>query len=332
MMKRRLYFLLVVLISGLAFFPPRTMGYAQGSSANQVIQAINQRRKNRGLHALQRHPILMSIAQQHSDYQASIGYGTHIGPDGSRPKDRALAAGFGGGAAIFISENWAAGANLSIEKAINQYWDDYWHRHTMYNAHAQYIGVGVAYAGSTVYYTVDTGYWVGSPATGSPDDGKNTPAASPQPTAVPIQTHTPAQDGSITHTVQAGQSLWTIAAIYQVPLEELRKRNGFPENHILYPGDEVLIRPPVQATPSPQMTSTPTHLPSPTTSPTSRGTFTVTPPPTSDQRNTPAPTTRPAPSFQPTSKRPLTIAVALIIAAGSVLLSLTKGVSKRNHK
>jgi hypothetical protein len=44
------------------------------------------------------------------------------------------------------------------------------------------------------------------------------------------------------HRVQAGQTLWTIAAAYKVSLPELLQINGFTEGSYIFPGDEVLVK------------------------------------------------------------------------------------------
>ena len=217
---------------------------AQGDSATKVINTINSLRAQRGLAALEPHPALMQIAQQHSLYQASIGTWTHYSADGSRPKDRAYAAGFGNGATIYISENVAYGYKSSVMEIINGPWNDPDHHHTMYNPAAKYIGAGVAYSGDYVYYTVDTGYWSGDPAPTSEGISVNpTPDASVLPTAVPVVVSTPLEDGTVKHITQGGQTLWTIAAVYNIPLDVLQEMNGFDENTMLQPGDEVLIQP-----------------------------------------------------------------------------------------
>jgi len=311
---------------------PHQAVQAQGSSASEVIRAINQRRQQRGLSPLQTHPILMSIAQQHSNYQASIGQGTHYGPDGSRPKDRAIAAGFGGGANVFISENWAAGLNMSIEKAITQHWDDYWHRHTMYNENAEYIGVGVAYAGNTVYYTVDTGYWVGSPSSPSDNNQESSLPTSP-PQAAPVQQATPNSDGSLIHTVKPGQTLWTISAVYEIPIEDLRDQNGLSASHILQPGEDILIRP------APAMTAPPTPkmLETQPASPTPAPIISTHPPTDTALNGSPGSLPSPSPSsskFKQSAKNPYIIASAVVIAGGTILISLVRGfiqTKRENH-
>lgn len=315
----------ILLISlSLFFLYPHQGVQAQGSTATEVIQAINQRRQQRGLPPLQTHPILMSIAQQHSNYQASIGQGTHFGPNGSRPKDRAIAAGFGGGANVFISENWAAGRNMSIEEAITQHWDDNLHRHTMYNEKAEYIGVGVAYAGDTVYYTVDTGYWVGSPSSSSTNN-QTTPLPTPAPQAAPVQQATPRPDGSLIHTIKTGQTLWTISAVYDIPIELIRELNSLSANHVLQPGEEIILRP------APDMTTTPTLA---TPDPPS---YSLTPEPTKPTQTAtqsgshePRETlSSPSPSsskFKQTAKSPVFIVSAVVIAGGTIFISLMRGV------
>jgi uncharacterized protein YkwD len=64
------------------------------SSAVELIAEVNSLRISNGLPPYSQHPILMQIAQAHTNYQAAIGTGTHYGADGSRPFQRALAAGY----------------------------------------------------------------------------------------------------------------------------------------------------------------------------------------------------------------------------------------------
>jgi len=61
------------------------------------------------------------------------------------------------------------------------------------------------------------------------------------PAPVVIETN---EDGSITHKVEPGQSLWTISREYDVELERLLEINGLTEASILQPDDELLIQPP----------------------------------------------------------------------------------------
>lgn len=52
------------------------------------------------------------------------------------------------------------------------------------------------------------------------------------------------EDGSITHLVEDGQSLWVISREYDVELDRLLEINGLTEGSIIRPGDDLLIQPP----------------------------------------------------------------------------------------
>jgi uncharacterized protein YkwD len=303
---------------------------AQGDSTTTVINTINQLRSQRGLAPLLPDPALMQIAQQHSQYQASIGTWTHYSADGSRPKDRAYAAGFGNGATIFISENVAYGTNMSIMETINGPWNDPEHHHTMYNPSAKYIGAGVAYSGDFVYYTVDTGYYVGDPApTPEYPAVSYTPAASVFPTVVPVIVSTPLSDGTVKHIVQGGQTLWTIAAVYDIPLEVLNQINEFEPDKVLLLGDEVIIQP--SYTP----TNTPIGEPSATLPPRFSHTPSLAAPegtPVLFNLSTAKATEDLAiePRFQSSGKNPTVIILAVIISGGTLLAALLFSLRKKD--
>lgn len=303
---------------------------AQGDSATTVINTINSLRAQQGLAALQSHPALMLISQQHSQYQASIGTWTHVSADGSRPIDRAYAAGFGDGATIFISENVAYGSNASIMEIINGPWNDPEHHHTMYNPSAKYIGAGVAYAGNLVFYTVDTGYWVGDPA---PTPGNPvisyTPSSSLMPTPVPVVVSTPMPDGTVKHIIAGGQSLWTIAAVYNVSLEEIRLLNELEPDAIMNLGDEIIIQP----------SYTPTNTPIGQASATLPARYTHTPSPVGSRGTaiqfspaTPSPTNKAAaePRFRTSTKNPTLVILAVLISGGTLATALVFSLRNQN--
>lgn len=74
-----------------------------------------------------------------------------------------------------------------------------------------------------------------------------------------------------THIIQEGQTAWTVAALYGLTLDELLTLNNIQRGVVLFPGDELRIRPD-DPTPTPTITATiaPTEtvLPTPTNSPT----------------------------------------------------------------
>lgn len=246
---RRIFHLLLAtffLLPALLLQPVKTR--AQVGDASQLIAEVNGLRAAYGLPALKVNSALMSAAQKQSDHQAQIGSWTHTGPGGSSPRDRAVSAGYGGGATVFISENVAAGVNFSPSVAVYEMWQDAIHLETMISPYFTHIGAGVGQAGDWVYYTIVVGYVSGSPGSG-PDPGAEPPSSggeiTPAPTAIPVEPisiATPGADGSITHIVQVGQFLENIANAYEVNLADLMALNGFNEGSVIFPGEQILIQ------------------------------------------------------------------------------------------
>ena len=82
-------------------------------------------------------------------------------------------------------------------------------------------------------------------------------AQNPTPNTYGILTSTPQPDGSIWHTVQAGESLWAISAAYGIPGSEIMVLNGnSAEANEVYIGDTLLIRRGNTATPTSNVTPT----------------------------------------------------------------------------
>jgi len=92
--------------------------------------------------------------------------------------------------------------------------------------------------------------------------------AAPLPQPTPFKTPTPGSDGKIFYTVQAEDTLWSIAAIAGISVGELRAINNMHPNESIRPGQQIflgmggpaLITPtagPTQAPPTPTITPTP---------------------------------------------------------------------------
>ncbi len=279
MRKKILPLLLVfsfLLITPLA--PEAQSVQAQAGSAYDLIAAVNALRAQQGLTALEVDPILMSIAQGHSDYQASVGYWTHEGPGGSRPRDRAMSAGFGGGATVYVSENVAVlNTSASFSTLIYSIWSDAIHWNTMTSSSYTHAGAGVTVSGDEVYYTLDVGYIAGSPggyvpgATYTAGSSYSAPTQATSDVISPVVTSTPRTDGSVYHTVQQGQSMWSIAIAYEMTIKEIAEMNGLDfENPSIWAGVELLIQPSLQPSATSPLTNTPlpeTRTPRPSTTP-----------------------------------------------------------------
>jgi uncharacterized protein YkwD/LysM repeat protein len=330
MRRRSIYlaiFSAIIVIAALVGVPQKSK--AQAGDPYALIDAVNTLRLNNGLAPYRIDNTLMSIAQSHSNYQASIGTVTHIGPGGTRPRDRASAAGYGGGGTFFISENIAGGTNLSVEGAIQMWLGDDPHIQTMLSANYQDVGAGVAEADGFVYYTLDAAYVAGGsyspPATTVPGG----------PTALPyyaVKTATPNSDGSVAHTVLAGQNLELIAKGYGITVAQLKEMNHLTSDTI-YEGDILIIRGTstpgpsetptgtATATKAPTATRKPTRTPTPTASPTQAVTLTQTPDPVQVGGGPPI----------TDNLGSLLVVATIVMAVGGVVLMLVGSVIKRSQ-
>lgn len=303
---KRLGALLLALTAVMAARPYGVSGAPANQAAYDLISEVNALRAANGLAPYNIDPILMAVAQAHTDYQVSIGSTTHYSADGSRPRDRAIAAGYGGGAIVFISENIAGGTGLTPAEAVGWWQGDDPHLNTMLGANYTDVGAGAGESGGVWRYTLDAGYVAGGsyvPPTAGSSSGASAGPASPG-----FMISTPAADGSIIHIVQAGQTLWTISAYYGVDIDVLRQLNNLPASPLLRIGQEIIVQPAVTPTPSPAPTRDITREPVP--SPTST-------------RKAVTPTARPSPSPTPgPTVQPLGTTSWILIGAGGGLMAI----------
>jgi len=255
-MRKTFFSLLLVLSLSAAPVRAEAGGLDQPrlQSASEVFAIINQYRAENGLPPYQENPILMQIAQGQADYLASLGQSSdvHAGPGGSRPRDRAYAAGYGGGAQFFLSEIGKYGMGETAQSAVNWWKQSPDHNPTMIASTYVEMGCGVATDGNGRYYYIcDTGYIVGGTYVQSTASSSSVqqPAA---PVMIPVIKADPRPDGSVVHIIRTGQTLWTLSAVYEVPLKQILELNQFSESQIIHPGDEVMV-----ASPGSAPTSTP---------------------------------------------------------------------------
>src|SRR5574340_1215480 len=226
-------------------------------TAWDLIALVNGIRTGNGLPALEVNSILMSTAQSTAEIMAANNMTWHIGD----VRGRVMAAGYGGGATAWATENFAVGP-MSLQD-IAWIWSDSAHMIPMVKPAYQDIGAGVATADDgSVYYIVQAAYVSGSAPyrTQTPGNSK-TPAATesiPQ-WIIPVVTATPAADGMVVHEVKLGQSLWSIAIAYDTHIVDiLRFNNMSPEQQVVQIGQKLKI--PVTAlpaAPTATVTSTP---------------------------------------------------------------------------
>jgi LysM repeat protein len=256
-------------------------------------------------------------------------------------KSRAVAAGYGGGAGVSVIENIYSGMGATPQQAVSWWQGDGIHLETLVSTRHTDAGAGVAVSDAgVVYYTLVVGAVSGS---GAADIGNAAPpvtsgsgASGATPgTAVssssPFLVSTAGPDGAVVHVVQPGQTLWAIAAVYDINILDLLSINGLNANSFIVPGQKIVIRqagsvPTETATPE-EKTEKPTRTPRPTATPTQ---------PVAEQANLQptlsAPDTQRAQALDRAAPRsgvdPLLILIGGLMAGGVVLI-LAVNVLKR---
>jgi uncharacterized protein YkwD len=263
----------MVLVFSLSLFVSK--GSAQAGSASELINTVNSLRQSQGLAPYTVDSFLMGFAQSQSDYMASLGTWTHTRSDGSTAFD------YG------IKENVAMGTGMSVSYCVYTVWSDAVHWNTMVGYATGSVGAGVTIKDGNVYYTLNV--LPGNSVYTEPgeDESSDEDQVEPVRWIQQIVTSTPDEFGIITHTVQYGETLWTIAEAYGVPIDQILRNSGLSLGTTqVFEGQELII----------QTASEPTGTPSPTATDIPPTPTAIRPRPTM----TPFPTRTPAPTRTPT--------------------------------
>lgn len=278
----------MIFLCGIVTLSVPFLVFAQNETSYDLVNEVNNLRALHGLEPYRIDPWLMTYAQEHSEYQASIMQGTHLHSDGTLPQD------------IGLQENVAGGDVQVISAAIVVYeiWVDWGHRHILTGFETGEIGAGIAYDNNgQVYYTVNI-----RPGEELPQ----TTPTTPEP-YTPLETVTPVDDGTIIHIVGYGQTLWSIAIAYGITVNDIRSLNGIAsDSDVITIGQKLIIRPANIFSPTPMGTnsdfSTESSTPSPEDKPVSTvstSQLTATLNATSIKTSTPSPEFTPSPTQEP---------------------------------
>lgn len=262
MVARKISRVLVLLAIGVSFLPTVTKAGPSGQPerATALVEAVNQFRAEHGLPALVVHPVLMAAAQAHVEWMARTHTYSHTGEGGSTPTSRAAAAGYPVGV---VYENVEGGTQLTPQEAVGWWTGDSIHLGTMLLKQGVHIGAGYAENDEQQLYVLEVAWPSKAAAEQGPSgDTAAQPAteSQPVPAAVPVVRNTPGPDGSIVHEVQPGQTAWTIAAVYGVPLADLVQINHLGPRAVVRPGDRIIVRLGEGQTPPPAPTLPVTHV------------------------------------------------------------------------
>jgi LysM repeat protein len=247
------WFLLLILLASFlgtaasVFAGPSKVQAAQSGevTAFDLIIAMNTLRVSLGNRALVEDPIINAVAQATAEIMAANQMSWHIGDvDG-----RLAGAGYGGGAKVWATENFAYG-NHSIDE-IMVAWSDASHMIPAVNPAYCHVGAGVAKAANGfTYYVLQAAYVAGkacgeytSPGggIGRPDDDPGGSTGAVSQLIVPVKIATPDADGKVFHVVEAGQSFWSIAVAYKITIKDIEIWNNLSRDNRLPIGLRLFI-------------------------------------------------------------------------------------------
>ena len=223
------------------------------------------------------------------------------------------------------------GTNMSVQYCVYTIWSDWVHYQTMTAYPAGRVGAGVTVADGIVYYTLNVipeGNEVNQPAPTRQSAVTTSQNAQVQALIIAqLLTATPGPDGAIIHTVQYGETLWTISEAYDVPIDQILTNSGLSQGTTqVFEGQTLIIFPASDPTPTPTFTNTPV----PNTSTPTQPRPTLTPFPT----RTPAPTHTPTPpptALQQALGNSRNVGLGLIIANGvGLIVVIFLGFIKKN--
>ena len=261
--KIRLLLLIIFSLSYLTqaegFIPSgiiRVHAAANTVTASDLISLINGLRTANGLGALSVDSSLMACAQSTANTMAQNSMSWHIGD----VSGRVSTYGYNNGNKAFATENFMIGP-MSLS-TIQSGWSDADHMIPANNPSYCHIGAGVsAEVNGQVYYVIQAAYPANksgcgfSPASADSSyivsSGSSSNSAGVSQIIASIKIATPDSSGTIYHTVENGQSLWSIATAYDVSVEDIKAWNNIIdttslslEQKLLIPkGDAVLVTP-----------------------------------------------------------------------------------------
>ena len=234
--------LLLIWLLTSPIFQAKSQAQSGEVTRSELILAMNTLRVSHGLPPLIEDPIINAVAQATAEIMAANYMSWHIGD----VRGRIAAAGYGGGATVWATENFAV-SRMSIDE-IMQAWADPDHMRPAVNPAYCHVGAGVAQAADGRYYYILQAAYISNQACGKykpvPGDGPGT-GANPDPPVsqiiIPVKIASPDSEGRIYHIIQSGQSFWSIAIAYQITIRDLEVWNNLSRENDLVVGQKLFI-------------------------------------------------------------------------------------------
>jgi len=239
---------LIVFAMGALGYRPQIVQAAppNQASAFDLILAMNTLRVSYGLPALIEDPIVDAVAQSTAATMAANNMSWHIGD----VRGRLAGAGYGGGATVWATENFAVSSKGMGIDEVMAVWSDADHMRPAVEAAYCNVGAGVAQTSDgRIYYVLQAAYVAGQAcgSSSSSSGGAAQPGTIPNGVPlvsqliIPVKIATPDAEGKIFHEVQAGQSFWSIAIAYQITIHDLEVWNNLSRTTPLRAGQRLFV-------------------------------------------------------------------------------------------
>ena len=251
MMKQNNFLKLILTLSAVLLVVPAVM--AQDVQSD-LLSRINCLRASLGRSPYTINGALTAAAANQANWMASTREISHVQYDGSRPRDRAVAAGYG---STWVSENIYIGSDASANSAWTFWINSPVHYAGLTNTNYQEVGIASAPTGDGWYaFVLVFGNPGGAPpiqaSTGGNSSGQSSAPSGPPPWVVGVD-----PVGNIMHEVREDDTWGDILLEYGYTWDDLERvlaLNGREFNdegvRTIKPGDVVLV-PPYEGTYTP---------------------------------------------------------------------------------
>lgn len=238
-----------------------------------ILRRVNDLRVSLGLPVYQLNGALNAAAFNQASWMAIAKEVSHVQPDGSRPRDRALAAGYG---SAWVSENIYIGTSATANDAWRFWMNSPIHYAGLVSPNYSDVGIASAADGGWRSFVMVFGNPGGTASTvisGGNDNrvasntgnGGNTNRAPAAPAAPPSFVVGLDAVGNIQHQIQPGDTLGDIALIYGYTWDDIPRmlslNNLTQDDMRLLEVGSIFLVPPHAGTFTP--TPPPTHTPTP---------------------------------------------------------------------
>lgn len=296
-----------IMISAILIMAGSLSASAQGSS--DLLGRINSLRSSLGLAPYSLNGALSAAATNHAQWMATSSQVSHVQPNGSRPRDRAAAAGY---TSSWVSENIYMGTNAGVDDAWRFWTNSPVHYAGLTNTNYRDVGIGISQGAGGQAFVLVFGNPGGADAIAVPSRNRSGggAGAAVQPSYVvgidPV--------GNIMHEVQPGDTLGDIALYYGYTWAEIPAMlnlNGmtWDDIRVLKVGSVFLV-PPYDGTYTPtpaEETSDPVITAPAEFTPEAIAANPTLPPPATFVRGTPTWTPAPTATPSPTATRAIVV-------------------------